>query len=150
MKRPTPCKSHISDQFIEHLILIHNAFYRQRTMPLPINQFGTLIILYYEEQPLSINELSLQFKVSKQQMSTIIDKLVQGGYANKERSSADRRCTCITISDKGRAVIDGHQAITRHMFNERIQRMNPQDVETLADSLRQFNTFLKKMPSISD
>lgn len=134
----------VSQKFIETLVLIHNNFYRQTKMPIPLNQFGALMVIF-TDQPVSISDISHILNISKQQMSTIIDKLVSTGMAQKEPDLQDRRRSVITLTPAGKRLIDEQNEDIRKRFSARISQLNEEENRQLDNAILTFNHLLEKM-----
>ncbi|MBQ1867058.1 MarR family transcriptional regulator [Selenomonas sp.] len=134
----------VSQKFIETLMLIHNNFYRQTKVPIPLNQFGVLMIVLTEEA-VSITEISHILKISKQQMTTVIDKLVKNRLVQKQADINDRRRFVITLTPAGKQIIDDQNEIVRKRFTERIQHLTAAEKAKLGDAISNFNSLVEKM-----
>ncbi|MBE6073738.1 MAG: MarR family transcriptional regulator [Selenomonas ruminantium] len=134
----------VSQKFIETLILIHNNFYRQTNLPIPLNQFGTLMVLFTEES-VSITDISHILNISKQQMTTVIDKLVCNGMVQKNPDPKDRRRSVITLTPAGQKIIDDQNERVRQLFNQHMQQLNQEETTQLSHSILTFNQLLEKM-----
>ena len=134
----------VSQKFIETLMLIHNNFYRQTKVPIPLNQFGVLMVVLTEEA-VSITEISHILKISKQQMTTVIDKLVKNGLVQKQADINDRRRFVITLTPAGKQIIDDQNEIVRKRFNDRIQHLSSTEKAKLGDSIANYNLLIEKM-----
>lgn len=134
----------VSQKFIETLMLIHNNFYRQTKVPIPLNQFGVLMVVLTEEA-VSITEISHILKISKQQMTTVIDKLVKNGLVQKQADINDRRRFVITLTPAGKQIIDDQNEIVRKRFKDRIQHLSSTEKAKLGDSIANFNLLIEKM-----
>lgn len=134
----------VSQKFIETLILIHNNFYRQTNLPIPLNQFGTLMVLFTEES-VSITDISHILNISKQQMTTVIDKLVCNGMVQKKTDPKDRRRSVITLTPAGQKIIDDQNERVRQLFNQHMQQLNQEETTQLSHSILTFNQLLEKM-----
>lgn len=134
----------ISQKFIETLMLIHNNFYRQTKVPIPLNQFGVLMVVLNEDA-VSITEISHILQISKQQMTTVIDKLVRNGLVQKQADINDRRRSVITLTPAGRKVIDNQNELVRERFSERIQRLSATERTKINDAITNFNQLIEKM-----
>lgn len=137
----------ISQKFIETLMLIHNNFYRQTKVPIPLNQFGVLMVVLTEDA-VSITEISHILQISKQQMTTVIDKLVRNGLVQKQADINDRRRSVITLTPAGQKVIDNQNELVRERFSERIQRLSATEKTKLNDAITNFNQLIEKMFTI--
>lgn len=82
---PAPFKD-MSQQFVETLMLIRQNFYRQTAVPIPLSQFGVLCVLAADGSS-SITDISHNLNIAKQQMTTVINKLVEADLVEKQRIS---------------------------------------------------------------
>ncbi|SFT74777.1 DNA-binding transcriptional regulator, MarR family [Selenomonas sp. GACV-9] len=134
----------VSQKFIETLILIHNNFYRQTKLPIPLNQFGALMVIFTEEA-VSISDISNILNISKQQMTTVIDKLVRNGMVQKAPDPHDRRRSVITMTAAGQKIIDDQNERVRLLFTQHIQQLDEDETVQLSQSILTFNYLLEKM-----
>ena len=134
----------LSQQFVEIMVLLHNNFGRQTQVPLPLNQFGVLCVLM-DTQGLTITDISRQLNISKQQMTNIIDKLVNAGYVSKEPDPVDRRRLVITISRKGKKLLEEHMEQFRQRFESHAQNLTRDERQELATILRRYYELINKM-----
>ena len=130
--------------FIETYLFVRNNFYRQTQVPIPVNQFVVLMALINDPSA-SISEISRTLNISKQQMTTIIDKLVKSGLAQRHPDINDRRRTVITITDAGMAILDQQKETVHLMFHERISRLSPEEIGQLAQATYTYNRLVRKM-----
>ncbi|MBR1695318.1 MAG: winged helix-turn-helix transcriptional regulator, partial [Selenomonas sp.] len=112
----------LSQQFVEIMVLLHNNFGRQTQVPLPLNQFGVICALI-DTKGLTITDISRQLNISKQQMTNIIDKLVNAGYVGKEPDPKDRRRSVITLDPQGKKILDDHMELFRQRFEKQAQNL---------------------------
>lgn len=134
----------VSDQFLETLLLIHINFFRTKQLPLPLNQYGVLMVAYTEDSPTASDACEI-LNVSKQQMSSIIERLVQTGYIMKESDPEDRRRSLLRLTDKARELINQQNKEVRRNFDARIVKLAPDEQKLLAASLTNFSRLLEKM-----
>ena len=134
----------LSQQFVEIMVLLHNNFGRQTQVPLPLNQFGVLCVLM-DTQGLTITDISRQLNISKQQMTNIIDKLVSAGYVSKEPDPVDRRRLVMTISRKGKKLLEEHMEQFRQRFESHAQNLTRDERQELATILRRYYELINKM-----
>ena len=134
----------VSQKFIETLMLIHNNFYRQTKMPIPLNQFGALMVIS-TDQPVSISSISHVLNISKQQMTTVIDKLVRSGMVQKELDIHDRRRSVITLTPAGQKIIDDQNESVRERFQARLPQLSDEENKQLSNAILTFNCLVEKM-----
>ena len=134
----------LSQQFVEIMVLLHNNFGRQTQVPLPLNQFGVLCALM-DTQGMAIIDLSRQLNISKQQMTTVIDKLVRNGLVQKQADINDRRRFVVTISDKGEKLLAEHMEQFRQRFEIHARNLTTDERQELASILRRYYELINKM-----
>ena len=130
-------QKNVSEQFIETLLLIHINFFRKKQLPLPLNQYGVLMAAYTEES-LTASDACDILKISKQQMSSLVERLVQSGYIRKESDPEDRRRSLLRLTNKARKLIDRQNSAS-------IGNLTPSEQQLLAESIGNFNRLLEKM-----
>lgn len=108
-------------------------------------QMHTLFTLSCEGQ-LSMSELAKQIIVSKQQLTPIVDKLIDMELVIREHDQKDRRNVTIRLSEKGRAFIDDRRQDLALMISELIQPLPDDDIDALSRSAREITTVLNKLP----
>lgn len=134
----------LSSQFVELLLLIHSSFYRQTQLPLPLNQFAVLVVLRNERE-LSLSAIAENLCVSKQQMTAIVDKLRAAGYVEKRRDLSDRRCSIVTLTPKGSAVLNEQDEKVKARFTERLAGLSAAQIESFRQSLETVSGTIETM-----
>ena len=134
----------MSQQFVETLVLIRQNFYRQTTVPIPLNQFGVLCILAAEGS-LSITDISRGLNISKQQMTTVIDKLVKSRLVEKTADLNDRRRFVITMTPSGQATLDKQNEIVRKRFIKQSRKLTKEENQQLAAATQTYKQLISKM-----
>ena len=113
----------IAENFSHLLTIFHQNFIQPLSIPLPLNHFGTLICLGNNGTQ-TIGELSSKLKISKQQMSPIIDKLHKSGYITREQDKTDRRSVNISITSEGYDLLSAHHDNIVHLFEQRLETIS--------------------------
>ena len=134
----------MSQQFVETLMLIRQNFYRQTTVPIPLSQFGVLCILAAEGSS-SITDISHSLNISKQQMTTVIDKLVKADLVEKTADLNDRRRFVITMTPAGRALLDEQNEIVRQRFIRKSKKLTREENQQLAAATQTYKQLISKM-----
>jgi len=137
-------QKNVSEQFMETLLLIHINFFRKKQLPLPLNQYGVLLSAYTEES-LTASDACDILKISKQQMSSVIERLVQSGYIRKESDPEDRRRSLLRLTNKARELISRRNSDVQQDFKASIGNLTPSEQHLLAESIGNFNRLLEKM-----
>ncbi len=124
----------LSQNFIEMLMLIHLNIFRNKHLPLPLNQYGLLMVIH-TEGPITNNRASEILKISKQQMSSVAERLVQQGYINKTPDKEDRRRCLLKLTPKGLQVIADQNTYVRHRFDDNLSNLSKKEQEKLDNAI---------------
>src|SRR5512134_591409 len=87
-----------------------------RSTGLSLQQFGILMQLHHRGE-CGVSGLSEHFDITNAAVSQLVDKLVQGGYIDRDEDPHDRRAKVLNLTDKGRELI-------RHGIEERYRWMD--------------------------
>jgi len=87
----------------------------------------------------NVTTLAKYLDVSKSSVVEMIDKLVRNGFLERTKDVKDRRVTYVTITDRGRAVLETVREKYKETINKVLSEVN--DVECI---MRIFNALLKE------
>ena len=125
-------------------MMIHNNFYRQTQIPVPLNQFGVLCALRAEKIA-SISDISHALNISKQQMTIVVDKLVKNNLVQKTIDYNDRRRFLVSLTDKGQAILAKQDDVVKEKFRQQSEHLTASERQQLSHIITNFNHFLEKM-----
>lgn len=108
-------------------------------------QMHALFALSCEEK-LSMSELARMIVVSKQQLTPIIDKLIEVDLVKREHDQVDRRNVTIRLSENGKAFIEEKRCEMSDMIRDLLSCLPENDLEALNRSAREISTVLHKLP----
>ncbi|OGO00908.1 MAG: hypothetical protein A2Y58_01580 [Chloroflexi bacterium RBG_13_51_52] len=83
--------------------------------------------------------------VAKAQMTHLIDKLVELDFVKREMGSDDRRTINITLTEKGRKVLEEQDALVINAMQENMSSLADEELEDLSKSLRKLRDILFKL-----
>jgi DNA-binding MarR family transcriptional regulator len=98
-----------------------------------------------EEGTLHPAKIGEKLLIAKAQMTHLIDKLVELGFVKREMCSDDRRTINITITDKGRKVLEEQDDLVINAMQENMSSLADEDLEDLSSSLRKLRDILYKL-----
>ncbi|MCG2907535.1 MAG: MarR family transcriptional regulator [Sulfolobales archaeon] len=87
----------------------------------------------------NVTTLAKYLDVSKSSVVEMIDKLVRNGFLERTKDVEDRRVTYVTITDRGRAVLETVREKYKETINKVLSEVN--DVECIT---RIFNALMKE------
>ena len=137
-------KREMSTDFIEMLVLIHRKFYRGMQASIPLNQFAVLMVLRVEE-PASPQFIGNILHISKQQMTSITEKLCDAGFITRKTDPSDRRRLLLSLTDEGNRVLDDENDIVRKKFLGSLKGLTDEEQAELASSIAMVSHYIGKM-----
>lgn len=94
---------------------------------------------------LHVAEIGEKLRVAKARMTHLIDKLVKLEMVERDIDAADRRTINITLTDKGRGILEKHERTINLAIGEYISGLEESEIETLSTSLRNLRDILVKL-----
>jgi len=98
-----------------------------------------------EEGTLHPAKIGEKLFVAKAQMTHLIDKLVEMDFVKREIGSDDRRTINITLTDKGRKVLEEQDNLVINAMQENMSSLSNEELEDLSKSLRKLRDILYKL-----
>lgn len=89
--------------------------------------------LLNELGPTTVSRVATQMGVTPPSASGIIDRMVDGGLVDRERSDEDRRVVTVTLTDAGRAALQASLGGRREMLERVLTQL---DDDELRDTVR--------------
>ena len=105
-----------------------------KTTGLSMPQFGILMHLYYRSS-CGISHLSEHLDVSAPAASQLVDRLVQHGLLERVEDPHDRRAKQLTLTPKGRTLIETGIVERTRWVDELVQSLAPGEYEEMASAL---------------
>ncbi|NPV90604.1 MAG: MarR family transcriptional regulator [Firmicutes bacterium] len=135
----------VVDEFLTLLGFMRERFFRPATQMtrnwLSPGQFHALVILD-KNGPMSMSELAGEMKVSKQQLTPLINKLIDSGLAARKTDESDRRIIRIEITDSGGDKVHSLMTEMRQRFRKRIQVLPEHELAELDQMLKRIKEIL--------
>lgn len=78
-------------------------------------------------------------------VTTSLNKLEQKGYIERVRSTDDRRVVYVTLTPKGQALYEQHQAFHKEMVLTIVEGMNKSETQAMGRGLVKLHTFLNNL-----
>jgi DNA-binding MarR family transcriptional regulator len=93
---------------------------------LSIGQMAVLGALHLEDER-TVGELAARERVQPPSMTRTVNCLVEGGYAERRSSDADRRQVIVALTDKGRATIKADRARRDEWLAQRLVELTTEE-----------------------
>lgn len=101
--------------------------------------------LLHEAGTLHVAEIGERLRISKAQMTHLIDKLVNLGIVKRQTDATDRRIINIVLTAKGKAFLEERDSDIRNALKEILSCLNDKELEDLSGSLRKLRDILAKL-----
>ncbi len=101
---------------------------------LSMGQLSTLFRLYHRGG-CGVSDIGEDLGVTNAAASQMIDRLVQQGLIQRAEDPNDRRVKSLTLTQKGRALVEESIASRRRWMEELTQTLTPQEQESIIQSL---------------
>jgi DNA-binding MarR family transcriptional regulator len=99
-----------------------------------VPQFRVLVMLYFEES-LNLGKIAEGLGLNPSNASRACDKLVTAKLVRREDDDRDRRHVAISLTAKGRRLLDSLMHLRRRLLDELVAEMSPADQRRLAKGL---------------
>lgn len=109
-----------------------------------ISQTQVNILAALRKHDMTMKELSESMTISKQQMTILIDKLVNKKYTIRKTSAEDRRIIIIAITPAGLELLEKLRSFTLSILKEKMNTMSHDDQEAIAQAASQLHRVLTK------
>ena len=101
---------------------------------LSMSQFSILMQLHHKG-PCGLSEISERFDVTAAAASQLVDKLVQAGYLARTEDPTDRRAKLLTLSDKGKELINQGTEERHRWMDDLAATLSADDQKKVAEAL---------------
>ncbi len=113
------------------------------------SEFRVLLFLMRRNtQPIST--IGAWLGISKPNMTAVLDKLIEDGYAERRPSSEDRRVIEISITASGRRHMEACKAEARASMKKRLSTLSAEDIDSLYVSLENIRIMLMKLNGMTE
>jgi len=106
------------------------------------------VLVGLETGELNPSEISRIFSVSKPNVTTLINRLVDGGYVQRSHDEKDRRVIKISITDKGRKLLIKRQRLVKKYVLSVFAKLSDDEIIELSKGMENYNNLVMKMNKI--
>lgn len=100
----------------------------------------------YSLKKCTMTELSNELKISKQQTTPIVDKLIRAGLVIREHDDIDRRNINIRLTPSGLSFMNDFKEEIFSTMKEKIRNLDDDDLICLENALNDFFKVIHKIP----
>jgi DNA-binding MarR family transcriptional regulator len=117
---------------------------RLKHSTIPHSYFHILKVLK-KKGPLPMSEIGRRVCISKSNMTSVIDRLVENGLAERMPDQNDRRVINIALTNKGNELIGEWHVHSNKEIKAKLSSISDEDLETFYESIINIRTILNKM-----
>lgn len=111
---------------------------------LSMPQFGILMHLYYSNN-CGISNLGEHMDISAPAASQLVDRLVQHGLVERAEDPHDRRAKQLTLTPKGRELIETGLIARTRWVDELVMSLKPEDYDQVATTLSKLTEAVRNL-----
>lgn len=93
----------------------------------------------------SVNELAAKLRLAQSTTSQLVDRLVRGGFVNRETSPDDRRKIVVTLSKTGTRMMERRRESLLHAYVGILSSLDEEDQTMLEDAFNKFAAVAAKL-----
>lgn len=112
-----------------------------RSVGLSLPQFGLLMRLHHGGR-CEVREIGEHFDITSPAASQLIERLVQGGLVARTEDPDDRRARQITLSARGRALVEASINERYRWLGEHVMSLSPKETAAVKAALPAFKAVL--------
>ena len=101
--------------------------------------------LLEDEGTLHVCEIGERLQIARAQMTSLIDRLTELDMVGKEIDTADRRTFNISLSGRGKNILEEHKNSLIRAVREGISRLTDEELADLSNSLIKLRDILSKL-----
>lgn len=136
----------MTNEFLSLLSIMREKFFRpgeKITRPqLSHAQFHAISMLH-QRGPLHISELANEMKISKQQTTPLICKLIQSGLVVRKTDEHDRRIVRLEITETGRSTFEELRLEIKQAFAAKLEVLPDMELDELDQMIRRIREILQ-------
>mgnify|MGYP003605117901 CR=1 FL=1 len=145
----------ITSNLFDIMVILHKKVFNPLVISKAINltpaQFSVLFYLMRKDNS-SVTDAAKYLKISKPNMTPILDSLINIGYISRQRDLKDRRVIRLNLTDSGRDFYDDMKKANLHIVEEIFSEYTDEELKhllvsstELTNSLRQIAEFLEDL-----
>ncbi|MBN2356866.1 MarR family transcriptional regulator [candidate division KSB1 bacterium] len=140
MKKTAAKKSAHAEELAELALKIMSAFHdldrhHEQPQTLTMRQYQAMILLSVNDQ-LTVSELCEKLTLAPSTGTELVNRLLQLGYVAKQTADVDRRVVGLSLTNKGRRVLQQRQQDIITMLSSFLQKFEESEEEELLRSFR--------------
>lgn len=138
----------ISEKLFSLIIRIHRTTFSQdelvKCMPLPPSHVKVIFYLVHHGNEETVSKIAESLRISKPNMTPIIDNLISEGLVERLQDPRDRRKILIKVTNKAIDLLENHKKVMLTNLCDKLNQLPPEDINILKDSTSSLLKILNK------
>ena len=109
------------------------------------NQTYHILRILERKGPLPVSAIGKQLFIAKQNMTALIDRLMNDGLVERKNDAADRRIVNIIITKKGGRFLKGRILALKKIVRDNLSKLSDEEIESLHSAFRVIRTIVHKL-----
>jgi DNA-binding MarR family transcriptional regulator len=136
----------IDDVMVQFPVVARKILIATRAKKSPVSSGMQLRLLDgLMASPMTPSDISQLHCISKPNVTTLISKLIEGGFAQRSHGEKDRRVIYVSITDKGKKAVLRNRRIVRQYLLKIFDQLDADEVEDILTGTARFRNLLIKM-----
>ena len=111
------------------------------------NQTYHILRILERRGPLPVSAIGKQLFIAKQNMTTLIDRLMNDRLVERKNDATDRRVINIMITEKGERFLEERRLDLKKIVRENLLKLSDKDIGSLHSAFRVIRTIVYKLQS---
>jgi DNA-binding MarR family transcriptional regulator len=136
----------------DNILLFFPFFYRKmlrvthiNSRSNPINTQFHVLVMLISQGDLPATDIGRRFGISRPNVTSLVDRLIEQGYAKRYPDSSDRRVINIAATERGRQFVVNRKKQAKLRIKKNLAGLKPDDLEKLYNALDTFAGIVSKI-----
>jgi DNA-binding MarR family transcriptional regulator len=98
--------------------------------------------------PMKPSDISQVHCISKPNVTTLINKLIDDGFAQRSHDEKDRRVIYVTITEKGRKTLQRYRIRVKRYLLKVFEQLSAKELEDILTGMEKFQYVLTKLNNV--
>ncbi|MGD0818821.1 MAG: MarR family transcriptional regulator [Methanomassiliicoccales archaeon] len=136
----------IADDMFQTIPVLHRRVIRPDACGIsPLSPRISVLVVVKREGPISMSSIAQALSYSKQNLTKIVNQLVNEGYVDRIPDPSDRRVLNIKLTEKGRSFMAERRERMKNKLMEDLSHLNDEELEYLYDTFERVKMALPKL-----
>ena len=111
---------------------------------LTVSQYTLLFSLFHPER-CKMSELARELGITMGAATSIVDRLIKAGLVKRERSTEDRRLVLVSLSKKGRRMVEEVHKVTLGLMTRLLSRLSAKEREAFLSAYEKMSREIESL-----